>query len=381
MALTDKLTAIGDAIREKTGSTELMTLDDMPAAIAAIETGSGGGDGDFTSNLAFTSGNHLFAYGSWNWIIENYGDSISVDSTDLSYMFYHNAGMDFLDIPSNMISYKDGTNLESMFEGSNIVFIPSGILGTDVMSKVPTSMANMFKDCTELESVSKNEIDWIYWPGINYENTTIINVSGLFSGCHNLRYVDEEVIKNLHTKSNYHINESLLADGFANCYTLREIKGLYPSPGDESWGWIQLSSLFCLGDFTFAVQEDGTPYSRNWSGVEIGLTSEIGHIGLADFMSWHTSMSFDHLVTDAATYEAYKNEDDWWTTNIAYSRFDHDSAVRLINSLPDCSASGGTNTIKLKGESGSATDAGAINTLTADEIAVATAKGWTITLE
>lgn len=40
MALTNKLSAIGDAIRSKTGGTELLTLDQMPTAIASIETGS-----------------------------------------------------------------------------------------------------------------------------------------------------------------------------------------------------------------------------------------------------------------------------------------------------------------------------------------------------
>ena len=40
MALTDKLTAIANAIRAKTGSTEPMTLDEMATAIANITTGS-----------------------------------------------------------------------------------------------------------------------------------------------------------------------------------------------------------------------------------------------------------------------------------------------------------------------------------------------------
>lgn len=65
-----------------------------------------------------------------------------------------------------------------------------------------------------------------------------------------------------------------------------------------------------------------------------------------------------------------------------YSRYDKASAIRTINSLPDTSAylasAGGTNTIKFKGEAGLKTDNGAINTMTADEIAVATAKGWTV---
>ena len=41
MALTDKLTAIADAIRTKTGSTDLLTLDGMAEAIAGIPSGGG----------------------------------------------------------------------------------------------------------------------------------------------------------------------------------------------------------------------------------------------------------------------------------------------------------------------------------------------------
>ena len=39
MALTDKLTAIAEAIRGKTGGTDLLTLDQMATAIASIQTG------------------------------------------------------------------------------------------------------------------------------------------------------------------------------------------------------------------------------------------------------------------------------------------------------------------------------------------------------
>ena len=46
MALTDKLTAIGNAIREKNGTTDLIPLADMPQAILDIQ--SGGGDSGLT---------------------------------------------------------------------------------------------------------------------------------------------------------------------------------------------------------------------------------------------------------------------------------------------------------------------------------------------
>ena len=43
MALTDKLTAIADAIRAKTGETGKMTLEQMPGKIGGISGGGGGG--------------------------------------------------------------------------------------------------------------------------------------------------------------------------------------------------------------------------------------------------------------------------------------------------------------------------------------------------
>lgn len=43
MALTDLLSAIGDAIRKKTGTTEKLRLDEMPQAIENIQGGSSGG--------------------------------------------------------------------------------------------------------------------------------------------------------------------------------------------------------------------------------------------------------------------------------------------------------------------------------------------------
>ena len=134
-----------------------------------------------------------------------------------------------------------------------------------------------------------------------------------------------------------------------------------------------------LRALTFAT-DNGSPYIVNWKKQTIDLTYigyDASHHGLAYF-------DRDKEVSDAETYNALKNDPDWWSMNIAYSRYNHNSAVATINSLPDTSAylasSGGTNTIKFKGEMGSGTDEGAISNLTEEEIAVAAAKGWTVTL-
>lgn len=99
-----------------------------------------------------------------------------------------------------------------------------------------------------------------------------------------------------------------------------------------------------------------------------------------------------------AGYERVKNRPNWCSVydysmsyqgktiypRILTSRFNHKSMVDLINTLPDTSeyiaAKGGTNTLKLCRYMGDLTDEGGTSNLTEEEIAVATAKGWTIAL-
>lgn len=70
MALTDKLTAIADAIRAKGGTTDLLTLDGMVEAINAIETGSGATDvTDSIVSVAFSATNAFNTYTGFNGIL------------------------------------------------------------------------------------------------------------------------------------------------------------------------------------------------------------------------------------------------------------------------------------------------------------------------
>jgi hypothetical protein len=100
----------------------------------------------------------------------------------------------------------------------------------------------------------------------------------------------------------------------------------------------------------------------------IGYTTSSSPIGL----------DTNKRVSNAEQYSQLKEDEAWWGYNKANnSCYNHDSAVETINSLPDTSGYG-TNTIKFKKLMGEITDAGAVDTLTEEEIAVATAKGWTI---
>ena len=67
--------------------------------------------------------------------------------------------------------------------------------------------------------------------------------------------------------------------------------------------------------------------------------------------------------------------------NPALATYNRQSAIETINSLPDTSTAGGGNTIKFKSGAGSAYGTlYDMSELTAEEIAVATAKGWTVSL-
>lgn len=414
MALTEKLGAIGNAIRAKTGGTELLTLDAMPTAIESISgaaepviealsvTSNGtytapdgvDGYGPVTVNVpqeggppesAFViSGNcqHRFANGGWDWFIENYGDRITTNGiSSATNMFY---GTKLKSIPFNL-NFKN----DSYYEDSSMFYNAYSLTSIgNIINAYFGNTNDMFGSCYRLRYLPQFE-NCNFSRIQTYQYT---NCSNMFKNCYSLRSISEDFIKQfsqpLCTSSFY----SFLSRCCLDCYSLDEIKGLNPQTGiitsnifgssiyDNSFGYCSR-----IKNLTFTLQDDGTPYTVSWKAQTIDLSNYDGWANnKSNILNYNSGITADKQVTDDATYQALKNDPDWFTTNVAYSRYNHDSAVATINSLPDTSAylvsAGGTNTIKFKGAAGSATDGGAINTLTEEEIAVATAKGWTVTL-
>ena len=100
---------------------------------------------------------------------------------------------------------------------------------------------------------------------------------------------------------------------------------------------------------------------------------------LPSYYKTYTDITLDDEVYDEESYEKNKDNPNWYTTMVEYSRYNHDSAVETINSLYQIQ-SGYYATIQFDSAAGSKTDGGAIGDLTEEEIAVATDKGWTVTL-
>ena len=148
------LTAIGDAIRSKTGKTELLNPTNMPAEISSIQSGSGIPAEGFVLTGDCSD---RFANNGWNWFIDMYGDIIKTqDITDSYYMFGNSSELQ--SIPFD-INFKQSNNT-----GNNMV--------------------EMFSACYKLSEL----------PKINYAKPS--SITRLFSGCESIRYIPDNFDSN-----------------------------------------------------------------------------------------------------------------------------------------------------------------------------------------
>ena len=280
-----------------------------------------------------------------------------------------------------------------------------------------SGMQSSFQDCSKLTALPN--FDWSSIP-VSASNYNIM-FNNIFENCNNLRTIPDTFFSDIPLSDNSEKRRTG-PSMFYNCYSLRQLpdlswfdgKNTQFSISDSIYQFIFLNCYsldkivdlpilkvsnstrngfyqgfdYCsrIKEMTFKIGTDSAPRTDSgWTSQTIDLSQYIGYAqNNQTILGYNSGITADKKVTDDVSYQALKNDPDWFTTKVEYSRYNHDSAVNTINSLPDTSAflatNGGTNTIKFKGAAGSATDGGAINTLTEEEIAVATAKGWTVSL-
>ena len=383
MALTDKLSAIGTAIRNKTGKTALMTLDEMPTEIAGISGGNEPTDADLTFGWNLSHWNYQ---GTWDNIITKYGNRITThDVTSFSESFL-NSGLTNIPFAINQKSDSQNVNYSNAFFGcQQLTTCPT------INNFKPQMCEGMFALCGELESIPL-VVDWSEANG--YTDIGYANAAQLFQGCKKLRTIDPSWFD---CDFLCYTSSSIYSNGFTGCKSLDELVGV-PVFTKSEWTTNAFRSFIStqsalegnrLKNVTFKTN-NGTPLIAKWAKQKISF----GRVGTFYSESEATNLGFTEAtrITDDTTYQALKNNPDSWTTDKNYSRYNHDSAVATINSLPDTSAfvtqyqqsSGEPDASNILdfglSTMGASTDGGAINTLTEAEIAVATAKGWTVTM-
>lgn len=401
MALTNKLTAIGDAIREKTGKEDLLTLDQMPVEIRSIESGGGGYEPPEEALVLTGNCGHRFIRDGWTWFIEDFRNKITTkDITDASYMFQQCSKLK--DVPFDINISNNCSSLNNLFSNcekfTRVPLIKGELKPPTGNYSGPVNLSSLFHYCLNLREIPD---DYFYqfggeafWEASkNYQG----NRDNIFSCCYSLRKLpDISMLKTTMTSpysTIYYINSLSTLDELINFPVLDT--STFTSNAFQNFA----GSLLRAKNITFEVNEDGSPKTANWKNQTINLNNNVGY-GHQTYhnnyiLNYNSGITEDKRVYDDATYQALKDDPDWYVASAppgvtfnggpdVYSRYNHDSAVNTINSLPDTSAylatNGGTNTITFLGRAGRDTDGGAISNLTEEEIAVAAAKGWTVTL-
>ena len=314
---------------------------------------------------------YMFNNGKFQWVLDKIKGTNNISS--LAYMFKDNITITSINFGLNL----DNSHIDASFAFQNCVRLEKlpDIYGTD--NTKLNSIQSLFDGCRKIKFIPAS------WGNINIYNDTEYSTyqNGIFENCFNLRKIPTNFLKKIRNDGINSYYPGLGNSGFYYCSTLEEINGyVIPNPSRTISSNLFREPFYCcsrLKDLIF-LKEEGT--RGNLQGQTIDLRNKVGYVQslTSDFPSYVDKSEFD-LITDDESYQRFKNSENSFACSIEYSRYNHDSAVRTINSLPDLSGNtGAANTIIFKGEAGSRTDGGAINTMTEEEIAIATAKGWVV---
>lgn len=342
---------------------------------------------------------YMFCDSHWGWYLEAYKDKFTTSNITsmLNTFKARNIDLgDILDLPFTL-NVNNITSMSNAFDSQNLLTKSPKIRGTIAWSgsnRVDLRCIGGCYSLTDVEDLFTSEM---------LEGFKTVKVTSSYSTpkavqfyeCRSLRRIPSWFYKfqlNKDSTAFPSVSYQIYSNLFARCAVLDEAQNIpvwvCVAPATTNLFGGTFDMCFRLKDYTFETI-DGQPIVANWKNQTINLSDQLGFISGGSYYegyitNYNSGITADKKVTDDVSYQALKNDPDWYTTDIAYSRFNHDSAVRTINSLPDTSAylatAGGTNTIKFTGAAGEKTDGGAINTLTPEEIAVATAKGWSVTL-
>ena len=375
---TQDLTDLADAIRSKTGEQGSLSVADMAEAVEDLEVG-----GLQVTNIYSTTSNTI-SYG-FKVMLEAFPQlaskigTITVSTVQASYLadIFVNVSRDNL-----TVYIIEGGNFHRFLAGNNQLKNVVVTLDSNPYGPSFSRLSQMFSGCGA-ETIN---IEGYFTSGVQ-PSTNNCYMNAMFYSCLNLRtittlsslqaYEDNE---NVQITIRPSASSSFYYGGLEDCISLDEAVGIpvYQVGNPSSASTNVFSGLvdrcYHLKRLTFNVK-NGVPYSVNWSNSTLNL-QDLGYYSNTVPRN-NIRLPIEKEVTDATSYNLLKNDPDWWTYDVNYSRYNHDSAVETINSLPNCSQYGGM-TITFKGAAGTYTDGGPISALTAAEIAVATTKGWTV---
>lgn len=387
------LIGIGDAIRAKGGTSDAIPVTDLADAITNLPSGGGGGSGaEIPTTIAVNTlkVDYFFGGDRWKWMLDVVPANKSIEFNIMNGDNAASTEKMLIDCTGDYSRFIfNPYTLKMPMEGKALTHLP--VIKFRQVNTDMYGMTQFFMSYSKLRNIPRdffyacdangNKLDKPYEYTLSSKKT----LWGFFDSCSNLRTLPE-------FPATYSYSGTFDAYGyyetFRGCYSLDKIEGLPVTLESATANDDMFSDCFygCyrLSEMTFQVKPDGTPYKCNWSNQYLGLF-EVGYGFNSGMCNEYNGLSKNderYLSASGWVNENINIErpDDWWASSSQYGRYNHDSAVRTINSLPDCS-SGTNNIIHLRRDSGMMNGPNANNscgTLTEAEIAVATAKGWTV---
>ena len=299
-------------------------------------------------DLAFTGdqAKELFSGGRLPWILEHYTSLLSFSNIQNANYCFYSLKSD-VDLTNLTFYMKDGYSnyINNMFYQSNLPHLPH-IVGAI------NNCSELFREC-HMKSIPDNFFDDFIFKKKPSFYSSEIRCSSIFQACRNLTKVPS-------LKAFKQLDLALIPTSaygnfyyylFNGCYSLQEVRDL---------------------PIVYGINSE---VKQNFFVETVGNTEKLSSFTFEPNQTARFSDQFLYLGNTGYKYDYY----DRYRKDSVYN---HDSAVETINSLPDTSAylaeKGGTNTIKFYSDQGANTEGGAIGNLTAEEIAVAAAKGWTV---
>lgn len=291
-------------------------------------------------DLTFTGNcTNLFYGGRFSWVLEHYASKLQFNNiTNMKYGFQ---GVETTSNLSNLIiNLTNHSEISQLFRESQLSSYPQ------VKGEV-WYMDKLFFGCKD-SMLPENFFDNLTFP-----SGFSISCNEIFNYCEKLIKVpDLKVFKKLDATNKPSTYSCFYKGLFQNCKELQRVQNLPVVYGNLNIGNNLFDSMLRntekLSSFTFEPNQTAR-------------------------------FRYQELNFQNTGYEY-----SYSSNNIPNSVYNHDSAVETINSLPDTSAFlaevGGTNTIRFYRNQGANTEGGAIGNLTAEEIAAAAAKGWTVAL-
>lgn len=201
MSVDEKMTAIADAIRDKTGGTEALTLDDMAAEIPKVyEEGKKAEREEFWKEY-YTTASWAYAFYGQMWNDKNYN-------------------------PNKTIKPASGTNAASMYQTSTITDtkVPLDLSGVSSINYIFYN-AKKLKTIQDITFPTSGTASSAFYGCSALENITVngsIQISLVFTSCTKLNKASIESIINALSATTSGLTVTLSETAVNNAFTAEE---------------------------------------------------------------------------------------------------------------------------------------------------------------